>query len=147
AAPRQDPCQGFRQDPTHEPDASAVTTSISHPAAAPEGTPKRPATSRAGFSRTPEGTEPSGSPSAPAPGGRDGQIERLARSGVLNLAGMIAGGRGSLVLVLVTTNGFRQEIAGMLFASTSLFLIVTALSELGTDAGLAHAIQRELVAG
>ncbi|HEY6740530.1 MAG TPA: polysaccharide biosynthesis C-terminal domain-containing protein, partial [Actinopolymorphaceae bacterium] len=119
-----------------------MTTSISNPAAAPEGTPELPATPRAA-----DGTELSGEPPGPSSGGRDGQIERLARSGILNLAGMIAGGLGSLVLVLVTTNGFRQEIAGMLFASTSLFLIVTALSELGTDAGLAHAIQRELVAG
>ena len=74
-------------------------------------------------------------------------IERLARSGSLNVAGTLVGGGAGIALVVLVTNGVRQELAGMLFAATSFFLIVTAISALGTDAGLAHAIQRQLAAG
>ncbi|MEQ4203838.1 oligosaccharide flippase family protein [Actinopolymorpha sp. B9G3] len=74
-------------------------------------------------------------------------IRQLARGGVLNVAGTVIGGGAGIALVVLVTNGVRQDIAGMLFAATSFFLIVTAVSALGTDVGLAHAIQRRLVAG
>jgi O-antigen/teichoic acid export membrane protein len=74
-------------------------------------------------------------------------LERLARSGSLNVAGTLVGGGAGIALVVLVTNGVRQELAGMLFAATSFFLIVTAISTLGTDTGLAHAIQRQLAAG
>jgi O-antigen/teichoic acid export membrane protein len=71
----------------------------------------------------------------------------MARGGVLNVAGTVIGGSAGIALVVLVTNGVAQDIAGMLFAATSFFLIVTAVSALGTDVGLAHAIQRRLVAG
>jgi O-antigen/teichoic acid export membrane protein len=74
-------------------------------------------------------------------------IRQLARGGVLNVAGTVVGGGAGIALAVLVTNGVRQDIAGMLFAATSFFLIVSAVSALGTDVGLAHAIQRRLVAG
>ncbi|MGW0228640.1 hypothetical protein ACWDWO_10035 [Actinopolymorpha singaporensis] len=74
-------------------------------------------------------------------------IQRLARNGILNLAGTLVGGAASIALVVVVANGVPQDVAGMLFAATSFFLIVTAISGLGTDVGLAHTIQRQLAAG
>ncbi|WP_157181038.1 polysaccharide biosynthesis C-terminal domain-containing protein [Actinopolymorpha alba] len=74
-------------------------------------------------------------------------LQRLARSGTLNLAGTLAGGAATIALVVVVTNGFPQDVAGTLFAATSFFLIVSAISGLGTDVGLAHTIQRQLAKG
>ena len=74
-------------------------------------------------------------------------IQRLARNGTLNLAGTLVGGAAGIALVVVVTNGVPQDVAGILFAATSFFLIVTAISGLGTDVGLAHTIQRQLTAG
>ncbi len=74
-------------------------------------------------------------------------IQRLARNGILNLAGTLVGGAASIALVVVVANGVAQDVAGMLFAATSFFLIVTAISGLGTDVGLAHTIQRQLAVG
>ncbi|MGH3487710.1 MAG: polysaccharide biosynthesis C-terminal domain-containing protein [Actinopolymorphaceae bacterium] len=74
-------------------------------------------------------------------------IRQLARGGVLNVSGSVIGGGAGIALVVLVTNGVRQDIAGLLFAATSFFLIVTAVSALGTDVGLAHAVQRRLVAG
>jgi O-antigen/teichoic acid export membrane protein len=43
---------------------------------------------------------------------------------------------GGLVLVVVVTRGFAPAVAGALFATTSAFLIVVALAQLGSEAGL-----------
>ncbi|MET9022279.1 polysaccharide biosynthesis C-terminal domain-containing protein [Actinopolymorpha sp. NPDC004070] len=71
----------------------------------------------------------------------------MARNGILNLAGTLVGGAASIALVVVVANGVAQDVAGMLFTATSFFLIVTAISGLGTDVGLAHTIQRQLAVG
>ena len=83
----------------------------------------------------------SAAPSPAAP------LTKLARSGAVNLAGTLVGGLAGIALIIVVTNGFSQVIAGMLFAVTSFFLIVSAVCELGVEAGLAHLIQRSLAAG
>jgi O-antigen/teichoic acid export membrane protein len=74
-------------------------------------------------------------------------VRRLARSGTLNLAGTLVGGIAGIALVIVVTNGAHADVAGTLFAATSFFLLTTAVATLGTDAGLAHTIQRQLAAG
>lgn len=74
-------------------------------------------------------------------------VRRLARSGSLNLVGTLVGGVAGIALVVVVTNGARADVAGTLFAATSFFLVTTAIAALGTDAGLAHTVQRELAAG
>lgn len=76
-----------------------------------------------------------------------GPLARLARSGTLNVAGSLAGGVASILLVVTVTNAFAKQDAGLLFAATSFFLILTAIAELGTGAGLAHATQRALATG
>jgi len=72
---------------------------------------------------------------------------RLARGGALNFAGTLVGAVAGIGLVVLVTNTVTRELAGMLFAATSLFLVLGAIAMLGSDAGLAHAIQRHLVAG
>lgn len=74
-------------------------------------------------------------------------LVRLARSGTLNVAGTLAGGVAGILLVITVTNTFSPRDAGLLFAATSLFLILTAVAELGAGAGLAHTMQRALAAG
>jgi O-antigen/teichoic acid export membrane protein len=74
-------------------------------------------------------------------------VRRLARSGTLNLAGTLVGGIAGIALVIVVTNGAPADVAGTLFAATSFFLLTTAVATLGTDAGLAHTIQRQLAVG
>lgn len=87
---------------------------------------------------------PESSAASRSPGA--GPLARLARSGTLNVAGGLAGGVASILLVVTVTNAFSKQDAGLLFAATSFFLILTAIAELGTGAGLAHAIQRALAA-
>lgn len=83
----------------------------------------------------------------PAPEDGSGSLERLARGGTLNVAGSLAGGVTSIALVVTVTNAFAPREAGVLFAATSFFLILTAVAELGTGAGLAHVVQRALAVG
>lgn len=86
--------------------------------------------------------------SAPAlPSPQAAPLTKLARGGVVNLAGTFVGGLAGIALVIVVTNGFPQVIAGLLFTVTSFFLIVSAVCGLGVDAGLAQLVQRSLAAG
>ena len=41
-----------------------------------------------------------------------------------------------VLLVVIVTNGFSRELAGTLFAATSVFLILQSVALLGTDTGL-----------
>jgi O-antigen/teichoic acid export membrane protein len=49
-----------------------------------------------------------------------------------------------VVLVAIITNGFPKELAGTLFAATSAFLIISAISSLGTDTGLVRVLPQQL---
>lgn len=75
------------------------------------------------------------------------QLDRLARAGVRNVAAAVVSATAGVVVVLVVTNGFPRDVSGTLFASTALFLLLLAVCELGTDAGLARWVPRYLVAG
>ncbi|MDQ6687449.1 MAG: polysaccharide biosynthesis C-terminal domain-containing protein [Actinomycetota bacterium] len=83
-----------------------------------------------------EGTTP--------PGGADPQLRLVARSGLVNLSGAVAGAVG---LVLVIARQLNQSQAGVFFALTSAFLVLTALSSLGTEAGLGRFLLRFEVLG
>ncbi len=65
-----------------------------------------------------------------------GHLERLARRGTASVAGAAASALFGVVLVVIVTNGFSATVAGTLFASTSLFLILESVALLGTDTGL-----------
>lgn len=64
-------------------------------------------------------------------------LTAIARGGVLNLAGSVVAGLSGVLLTVVVTNAWDARTAGLLFSSTALFLILTAVCLLGTDTGLA----------
>jgi O-antigen/teichoic acid export membrane protein len=70
------------------------------------------------------------------------QLGRIARGGALNLVGSIVSAVTSFLLVVAVANYFDENTAGMLFAATSLFMILQALCTLGTDTGLARFVLR-----
>ncbi len=63
-------------------------------------------------------------------------VRRIARSGGLNVLGAGFGALTGFGLTLVLTNALSQGAAGTVFATTSLFLIVTAVVQLGTESGM-----------
>jgi O-antigen/teichoic acid export membrane protein len=79
--------------------------------------------------------------SAPAP---SGHVEKLARRGTASVLGAACGAVFGVVLVVIVTNGFSLTIAGTLFASTSVFLILQSIALLGTDTGLVRWLPAQL---
>ncbi|NKZ09250.1 polysaccharide biosynthesis C-terminal domain-containing protein [Actinomadura latina] len=84
-------------------------------------------------------------PEPAAPGGPN--LNRLARGGALNLVGAAVAGVQGLALVFLVAHLYSQRIAGTFFAATSLFIILQAVSGLGTDAGLLRWLPRHLALG
>jgi O-antigen/teichoic acid export membrane protein len=74
-------------------------------------------------------------------------LNRLARGGALNLVGAAVAGVQGLALVFLVAHLYSQRIAGTFFAATSLFIILQAVSGLGTDAGLLRWLPRHLALG
>jgi O-antigen/teichoic acid export membrane protein len=74
-------------------------------------------------------------------------LNRLARGGALNLVGAAVAGVQGLALVFIVAHLYSQRIAGTFFAATSLFIILQAVSGLGTDAGLLRWLPRHLALG
>ena len=66
----------------------------------------------------------------------DRQLQRLARGGMLSVAGSAVSSIAGIALVATVTNGFTQADAGTLFATTSVFVILTSITQLGTEIGL-----------
>ncbi|MCP9967073.1 hypothetical protein LUX57_19740 [Actinomadura madurae] len=117
---------------------------------APRPGRSRRATAR---SRTRPAAMPGPDPGAAAderkPGGPDSgpNLNRLARGGALNLVGAGVAGVQGLALVFIVAHLYSQRIAGTFFAATSLFIILQAVSGLGTDAGLLRWVPRHLALG
>lgn len=88
---------------------------------------------------------PGATPGQAAPGGPN--LNRLARGGALNLVGAAVAGVQGLALVFLVAHLYSQRIAGTFFAATSLFIILQAVSGLGTDAGLLRWLPRHLALG
>lgn len=74
-------------------------------------------------------------------------VQRIARSGSLNVAGAALSAVAGFGLTLVLTNGLSQAAAGTVFATTSLFLIITAFVQLGTESGMARWLPVKLATG
>jgi O-antigen/teichoic acid export membrane protein len=74
-------------------------------------------------------------------------LSRLARGGALNLVGAASAGIMGLALVFAVAHAYPQHIAGAFFAATSLFVILNAVSGLGSDAGLLRWLPRHLALG
>ncbi|KII00555.1 polysaccharide biosynthesis protein [Streptomonospora alba] len=69
-------------------------------------------------------------------------LGRVARGGALNMGGAAAGAVLNLGLVVTVTRGFSPDAAGSLFAATSVFLIASAVANLGTPSGLVYFLSR-----
>ncbi|MDQ3627439.1 MAG: polysaccharide biosynthesis C-terminal domain-containing protein [Actinomycetota bacterium] len=66
----------------------------------------------------------------------DPHLSRLATGGLLSIAGSGVSSLAGIVLVAVITNAFQQSLAGTLFAATAVWVILSALTQLGTEVGL-----------
>lgn len=71
----------------------------------------------------------------------------LARGGSLNLVGAAAAGLLQFALVIVVTNGFPKQEAGLFFAATASFLILNSLAQGGAGAGVMRWVPAYLVTG
>lgn len=74
----------------------------------------------------------------------DPHLAGLARGGLLNLAGAISAGVFGVVLVTVVAAIYSPGVAGSFFAAISVFLILGAVCELGSDIGLVRWLARYL---
>jgi len=70
------------------------------------------------------------------------QLARVARGGALNLVGALVAAIAGFALVVVVARAFSPTTAGVLFASTSVFLVVVSLAVFGADTGLIQFILR-----
>jgi O-antigen/teichoic acid export membrane protein len=71
----------------------------------------------------------------------------MARAGGVSLAGAVVSAITGVALTAVITNGLDRQTAGTIFATTSLFLIVTAVVQLGTDIGLVRWLPALMIRG
>lgn len=60
----------------------------------------------------------------------------MARAGGLNVAGAVIGSVGGFLLTGAMTNVMTPAQAGTVFATTTAFLIVVAITQLGTESGM-----------
>jgi len=67
-------------------------------------------------------------------------VSRVARAGGLSLVGAGVAAVTGIALTALITNGFDRATAGTIFATTSLFLIATAVVQLGTEVGLVRSL-------
>lgn len=69
-------------------------------------------------------------------------LGRVARGGMLNLAGALLSAVASLGLTVVVTQNFSGSVAGAFFVAMSLFLIVEGVANLGAYNGTIYFIAR-----
>jgi O-antigen/teichoic acid export membrane protein len=70
------------------------------------------------------------------------QLRSLARGGGLNLVSSACSATANIGLVIVVTRGLSPVEAGVFFAATSMFLVATRISGLGTSTGLVYFFAR-----
>ena len=72
-------------------------------------------------------------------------LTRLARGGTFNLVGAVVNGLLSALVYVIVARHYSRAEAGAFFAATALFLILSAIAELGVDTGLLRWLPRYLV--
>lgn len=87
------------------------------------------------------------SASVALPRDRASSMRSAARGSTLNLLGAVMSALGTFGLTVVVTRGAPQVYAGVFFATTSLFVLVTAVGRLGTDTGLVYFISQARALG
>jgi O-antigen/teichoic acid export membrane protein len=70
------------------------------------------------------------------------ELSKAARGSVVNLAGALVTSGATFGLTVVVTRGLDKPTAGVFFTATSLFLLATAVGQLGTDSGLVYFLSR-----
>ncbi len=83
---------------------------------------------------------------SPARSGSD-PIRHIARGSALTGLGAVVSAVGGVALTLTVARAFVPELAGTFFASTTLFLIVATLAQLGTDIGLVRYLSAHSATG
>jgi len=76
-----------------------------------------------------------------------GNLQKLAKDGVLGLFGAAISAVLNVVLVMVVIRSAGKEGAGVVFAVTSLFLIASTVARLGSPTGLVYFLVRARTAG
>lgn len=69
-------------------------------------------------------------------------MARAARGSGLNLMGAAVSAVANFMLTVAVTRGAPKDIAGILFAITSVFLMASSIGRLGTDTGLVYFIAK-----
>ncbi len=73
--------------------------------------------------------------------------ERLARAGLISLAGGGTGALFGLLLAMVVGRGLGTEGTGFFFQTVALFMILANVLELGADTGLVRSLSRQVSLG
>lgn len=71
-----------------------------------------------------------------------GDLRKAARGTALNLAGAVVAAVATFGLTVVVTRGLSRADAGVFFSATSIFVIATAVGQLGTDTGMVYFVSR-----
>jgi len=74
-------------------------------------------------------------------------IARVASGSVANLLGAAVAAACVFGLTIILTRGLAQDQAGVFFAATSVFLLLSTLSQLGTGTGLVYFVSRSRALG
>jgi O-antigen/teichoic acid export membrane protein len=77
-------------------------------------------------------------PEAEAGSDHPATFRGVARSGIANLIGAAYGAAVNLVLLVVIARSLSTHDAGVVFATTSLFVLVEAAARLGVDVSIVH---------
>lgn len=83
---------------------------------------------------------PAPSASTPQPGNR--QLQGIARGSVLNLLTGVVAAVATFSLTVVLTRTMSPQAVGVFFTTTSLFILLTSLGQLGTSTGLVYFLAR-----
>lgn len=70
------------------------------------------------------------------------QLGRVARGGALGLVGAVVSAGAGFGVVVVVARGFAPQQAGLFFSVSAVFLVLVAVSTLGTEAGFARFLMR-----
>ncbi len=70
------------------------------------------------------------------------QLGRVARGSALGMIGAVFSGAAGFGLVVAVARGFTPREAGLFFSATAVFLVLVAISTLGTEAGFARFLMR-----
>src|SRR5436853_3917392 len=71
-------------------------------------------------------------------GNRAATFHGVARSGIANLIGGVLGAAVNLGLLVLIARSLPRHDAGIVFATTSLFVVVEAAARLGVDVSIVH---------